>query len=65
MTREALLSGYSVAYRPQPDGVLAEVWFPYGGGGGATVGRDMAAAQRQAAELVEAHRADHGKEWTA
>ena len=40
---------------PCPTGFLAEVWFPMGRGGGATVGRTEAEALARLDEIIAAH----------
>lgn len=48
-------TGYSIAYTPAASGIHAQVWFPFGQGGGAAIGRDRAEAERMAAEIVRDH----------
>lgn len=40
---------------PCPTGFLAEVWFPMGQGGGATVGRTEVEAAARLDEIIAAH----------
>lgn len=48
-------NGETMHLMPHPDGVLAEIRFRQGRGGGAVIGRDLDHAAQLAAEIVKAH----------